>query len=124
MSGRGLVGTVGRMPQQGDSPDVFESARRILAARDDELADADRALAEVIAGAHAIAVESIGRIDGIAAGLDALAAQGPPGSPSTAHEVSRQLIAANRDIAAAVSEARAAAHAETAALQALTDRYR
>ena len=96
----------------------------MLAARDADLADADRTLAEVIAGAHAIAVESIDRFDAIAAELDAVAVQGPQGSPSVAHELSRHLIATNRGIAAAVSEARAAAHAETIALQTLTDRYR
>jgi len=112
------------MSQHGDSPDALESVRRALAARAADLADADLALAEAVAGAHAMAVESIGRIDAIGAELDAAAAGAPGGSPSAAHELSRTLVAKNRDIAAIVSEAKAAAHAKAAALKELTDRYR
>jgi len=112
------------MSQHGDSPDALESARRALAARAADLADADHALAEALAGAHAIAVESIGRLDAIGAELDVAAAGAPGDSPSAAHELSRHLVAKNRDIAAVVSEAKAAAHVKAAALKALTDRYR
>jgi len=112
------------MSQHGDSPDALESVRRTLAARAADLADADLALAEAVAGAHAMAVESIGRIDAIGAELDAAAAEAPGGSPSAAHELSRTLVAKNRDIAAIVSEAKAAAQAKAAALKELTDRYR
>lgn len=112
------------MSQHGDSPDALESVRRALAARAADLADADLALAEAVAGAHAMAVESIGRIDAIGAELDAAATGAPGDSPSAAHELSRTLVAKNRDIAAIVSEAKAAAHAKAAALKELTDRYR
>jgi hypothetical protein len=112
------------MSQHGDSSDALESARRALAARDADLADADQALAETVAGAHAIAVEAIGRIEAIGAELVAAAAAGPGDSSAAAHEVSRRLVAKNRDIAAVVSEAKAAAHAKTVALKELTDRYR
>jgi len=112
------------MSQHGDSPDALEAARRALAARAADLADADLALAEAVAGAHTVAVESIGRLDAIGAELDAAASEAPGGSPAAAHDLSRHLVAKNRDIAAVVSEARAAANAKVAALKELTDRYR
>ena len=112
------------MSQDRESPDALESARRMLAARDAALADVDRDLAATVAAAHALAVESIGRIDAIGAELDAVAIAAPRDSPAAAHELSRLLVAKNRDIASVVSEAEAAAHAKTVALQELTDRYR
>ena len=112
------------MSQHGDSPDALEAARRVLAARDADLADADQALAAALAGAHALAVESIGRLDAISADLDAAATEAPGDSPAAAHELSRDLVAKNRDIAAVVSEARAAARAKTVAIKHLTQRYR
>lgn len=120
----GSVGTVGAMAQAGDSVGALAAARRALAARDADLADADRALAEALTGAHAIAVESIGRIESITADIDAAATEQPKDTPAGAREVGRQLVAKNRDIAEVVSTARAAVAAKTAALQALTERYR
>ena len=99
-------------------------ARRTLAARDADLADADRALADTLAGAHGIAVDAIGRIDAIAAEIDSAATTQPKDTPSAAREVSRHLIATNRELAAVVSQARDAVRAKTIALQSLSDRYR
>ena len=112
------------MSQYGDSPEALESARQALAARDADLAAADGDLADVLAGAHALAVESIGRIDAISAELDAAAGGTPKDSAAAAHELSRSLIARNRDIATVVGETKAAAHAKAVALKELTDRYR
>ncbi len=118
------MGTVVPMSQHGDSPHSLEAVRRALAVRDAELAAADRDLAEVLTDAHALAVESIGRIDAINAELDATDIRPPGDSPAAAHELSRHLIAKNRDIAAVVRDARAAAHAKAVVIQQLTDRYR
>lgn len=124
MSAGGALSTVVPMSQYGDHPDSLDAAQRALAARDAELAVADRDLAEMLTDAHALAVASIGRIDAINAELDAVAAQPPEDSPAAAHELSRRLIARNREIAAVVREAQAAVHAKVLAMQGLTERYR
>lgn len=111
------------MSQHGESPDALESVRRTLAARDADLADADRALAAALAEAHAAAVESISRLDAIGADL-AAAADRPHDSVSGAHELSRHLVGKNRDIAAAVNAARAVAHTKAIVLKGLIHRYR
>lgn len=112
------------MSQYGESPDPLESARRALAARDADLAAADRALADAVAEVHAIAVASIRRLDAIGAELDAIATAAPNDSPSAAHELSRYLIAKNRDIAAVVNDAKVAAQAKAIVLKELSVRYR
>ena len=112
------------MSQQGHSGAALEAARRALAARDVDLADADRVLAETVADVHAIAVESIGRIDTIKAEIDAVVRDQPKSSAAGAHEFGRHLVARNRDIAAVVSEAVEVAQAKTLALKELQDRYR
>ena len=112
------------MSAEGDAAGAVDAARRALAARDADLADADRALAEAVAGAHAIAVDSIGRIDAIKAEVDAAVTEQPKDSAGEAHELGRQLVRKNRDIATVVSEAVAAANDKTVALRELRDRYR
>lgn len=112
------------MPEFGHFPDALESARRALAARDADLVDADRALADAVAGAHAAAVESVRRIDAIGADLDAAVGQSPRDNPAQARELSRTLLAKNRDIAAVVTEAKAVAHSKAVELKELTERYR
>jgi hypothetical protein len=108
----------------GDSSEALAAARRSLAARDAELADADRALIDAVADAHAMAVESIGRIDTIASAVENAATDQPKDNPAGAREVGRYLVAKNREIAEVVSEAKAAAEAKTIALKELTERYR
>lgn len=111
------------MVQAGDSGDALVTARRLLAARDADLADADRALVEVIADAHAIAVESIGRIEAIESDIDATATDHPKDSAAHGREVSRHLVAKNREIADVVGAARDAVRARTVELQKLSERY-
>lgn len=124
MSAGGPLSTVVPMSQYGDSADALQAARRVLAARDADLAAADREVARVLQDAHALAVESIGRIDAIDAELDATDIRPPGDTPAAARDLSRQLIARNRDVAAVVREAQESAHAKAVALQDLTDRYR
>lgn len=112
------------MAQAGDSAETLGEARRRLAARDADLADADRALAEAVAGAHAVAVESISRIDAISSAVERAADDQPKDSAADAREVGRNLVARNREIADVVREAKAVAEAKTIALRELTERYR
>jgi hypothetical protein len=111
------------MVQAGNSADALAAARRALAARDADLADADRALAETLAGAHAIAVESIGRLETISAEIDSAATEQSHDSAAGAHEVGRQLVAKSREITEVITSAEAAVDAKTVALRELTGRY-
>lgn len=117
------VGSVVRMAQAGETGDALEAARRRLAARDADLADADRVLAATLADAHGIAVDAIGRIDAIASDIDSAATDQPRDTAGAAREVSRNLTAKNRELTAVVREARDAIHAKTVVLQSLSDRY-
>jgi len=112
------------MSQHGHSAEALEAARRALAIRDADLADADRALAAAVADAHAAAVESIGRIEAIKADVDAAVSDQPKESAAGARELGRHLVSKNRDISAVVSEAVAVAQTKTVALKELQDRYR
>lgn len=124
MSAVGTVGTVVPMAQAGDSADALAAARRSLAARDADLADADRALAATVADAHAIAVQSISRLAAISDDIEAAAADQPTDTPAAAREIARNLVARNREIAEVVSEARELTRAKTLALKELAERYR
>lgn len=110
--------------QEGESGTELASARAALTARDADLAEADRVLAELVASAYAIAAESIARIEAIQADIDAVASGPPPDGPAAAHDVTRLLVAKQREIAGAVSDARAAVEAKTVVLQSLIERYR
>jgi len=80
-------------------------------------------LARAVAGAHEIAVDSIGRLEAINAEIDSTAAGQLNDSPVVAREAGRQLIAKNREIAEVLSAAKAAVHTKTVALKELTERY-
>ncbi len=112
------------MSQRGNSAAALEAARRALAARDADLADADRALAAAVADAHAIAVESIGRLDAIKAEVETAVSDQPKDTAAGAREFGRNLVAKNRDIAAVITEAVASAQAKTVVLKELQERYR
>jgi hypothetical protein len=111
------------MVQAGDSADALAAARRALAARDADLADADRALAEALTGAHTIALESIGRLEAISAEIDSAATEHLHDSAAGAREVGRHLVARNREITEVISAAQAAVDAKTVALKELAGRY-
>lgn len=124
MSAGSCLGTVVPMSQQGNSAAALEAARLALAARDADLADADRVLAAAVADAHAVAVDSIGRIDAIKTEINASVSDQPKDSTGSAHEFGRHLVAKNREIAAVVTEAVEMAKAKTVVLKELQDRYR
>jgi hypothetical protein len=108
----------------GDSADALAAARQALAARDADLADADRVLADAVASAHAIAVDSLGRIDAITADVEAAATEQPRDNPAGAREVGRHLVTKSREVTEVISAARAAVDAKTVALKELAERYR
>ena len=111
------------MAQAGDSGDALEAARRLLAARDADLAEADRALSAAVADAHAIAADAIGRIEVIGSEIEAAVTDQPKDTAAAARDLARNLVAKNREIADVVSQARDAVHAKTIALKELTGRY-
>lgn len=111
------------MAQARESGDALEAARRLLAARDADLADADRVLAATVAEVHGIAVDAIGRIEEIRSAIETVVSDGTTGSPAGAREVGRDLVAKNRELTGVVTEARDAALAKTLALKQLAERY-
>ena len=125
MSAGAALGTVVPMGlQEGESGRELASVRTALTARDADLADADRVLAEVLAAVHTAAVESIARIEAVRADIDGAVAGRTPDSAASAHELSRLLVAKQREIASAVHDAKEVADANTVVLQSLMQRYR
>lgn len=110
--------------QEGESGPQLASARAALAARDADLADADRLMAEAVAEAHSAATQTIARMDEIRADLDAVATARAPEGPAEAHELTRLLVAKQREITALVQDARAVAESNSIVLQHLSERYR
>ena len=89
-------------------------------------ADADRALAEALASAHAATVEGVRRLDAIAAEIDhAVANQTAIGLDTAmgAREFQKFLIAKQREILAVVSDAHELDVAKKAVLEKLTAHY-
>lgn len=110
--------------ESGQAGRALESARAALAARDADLAAADRALTAVVASAHRAAVMSIDRIEAISTDIDAAVSGRRLDGPAAAHELSRFLLDRQRAIGAVLYEAMAVAQSKTLVLQELTDRYR
>ncbi len=110
--------------QEGESGLQLASARAALAARDADLADADRRVAEAVAAAHAAATQAIARMDEIRADLDAVGTARAPESPAEAHELTRLLVAKQREVTALVQDARTVAETNRIVLQHLSERYR
>ena len=123
MSTAWAVGTVVPMARAGDTGEALEAARRLLAVRDADLAEADRALSAAVADAHDIAAEAIGRIEAIAADVEAAVTDHSRDSAAAARDVARHLVAKNREIADVISQAKDAVNAKTLALKELTGRY-
>ena len=97
-----------------------------LSTRHAEVAEADGALADALAEAHAATVEAVRRLDGIAAEIDgAVANQAALGLDTAmgAREFQKFLIAKQREISAVVSTARELADAKKAVLDTLRQQY-
>jgi len=115
------------MPEQaGRSIVAIGDRQAALSTRHAAVADADRALADALAQAHAATIEAVRRLDGIAAEIDgAVANQAALGLDTAmgAREFQKFLIAKQREISAVVSTARELGDAKKAVLETLREHY-
>lgn len=108
----------------GQSGEALASARSALAARDRDLADADRELSAVVAGAYATATDAIRRLETIRAEIAAAVSGQSVATPAQGRAFARFLLDKQRELADVVSAAKADADAKVFALQELSARYR
>ncbi|CAN5375621.1 hypothetical protein BH09ACT8_BH09ACT8_05750 [soil metagenome] len=112
--------------QAGHSATAMAATSSALAAQHADVNEADRALAEVLVGAHAATVEGLRRLDAIETAIEsALAEQDllALDTPAGAHEFHRFLLAKHREIIDIVAQTAADGDAKAAALQGLLGRY-
>ncbi len=107
----------------GQSGEALASARSALAARDRDIADADRELSGVVAGAYAAATDAIRRLEAIRAEIAAAVSGQGVGTPAEGRAFARFLLDKQRQILDTVTAAKADAAAKVSALQKLSDRY-
>ncbi|BBX98955.1 DUF4226 domain-containing protein [Mycobacterium lacus] len=112
--------------QDGTSVAAIRARQAALATQHSAVADADRALAEALASAHAVVHESVRRLDAIAAEIDHavpnqtdLAVDTPMGG----REFQRFLVAKQREIADVVTNAHELDRAKSAVLESLRAHY-
>jgi uncharacterized glyoxalase superfamily metalloenzyme YdcJ len=110
----------------GPSVAALQARQTALASQHDTASDADRALAEVLASAHAAMRESVRRLDAIGDEIDRalhdrarLAADTPVGE----REFQKFLVAKLREISAVVADARELGRAKKVVLDSLRARY-
>ncbi len=115
------------MPEQaGPSLGAIQARQSALVGRHGTASDADRVLAEVLAGAHAATRESVRRLDAIAEEIDRAALQRgnlATDTPMGARELHRFLVDKQREIARVVSDARELGRAKRAVLEGLRAQY-
>ena len=105
---------------------AMRARQSALAGRHGTVADADRALAEVLISAHTAMREGARRLDAIAEQIDHATvhqADLAVDTPMGAREFRRFLLAKQREIAAVVEEAREVCRAKKAVLEGLRDQY-
>jgi hypothetical protein len=110
----------------GGSIDAIGDRQAALAARHAASAEADRTLAEALAGAHAATVEGLQRLDAIAAEIDGAVTNQAALALDTAmgaREFQRFLLAKQQEISAVVSQARDLDSSSKAALDKLREHY-
>jgi hypothetical protein len=107
----------------GQSGEALASARSVLAARDRDLADADRELSVIVAGAYATATGAVRRLEAIHTEIEAAVAQQGAGTPAEGREFARFLLDRQHELVDIVTAAKADAAAKVAALQQLLVRY-
>jgi hypothetical protein len=116
----------GEQEMRGGSIDAIGQRQAALSARHEAAADADRLLAEALAKAHSVTVQSLQRLDAIAAEIDsAVANQGALALDTAmgAREFQKFLIAKQQEISAVVSQARDVDGATRAAMEKLRENY-
>ncbi|SOX56776.1 hypothetical protein MAAFP003_5487 [Mycobacterium ahvazicum] len=112
--------------QTGPSLAAIQARQSAMATRHDSVAEADRALVDVLASAHAAMRESIRRLDAISDEIErAVPQQRSLGidTPIGAREFQKFLVAKQREIAAVVADARELDRAKTAVLERLRGEY-
>lgn len=110
----------------GRSIGAIAEGQAALSRQHGAAADADRALVDVLAEAHAATVEGVRRLDAIAAEIDRAVANQTAIALDTAigaREFQRFLVAKQREILAVVSDAREVAAAKKAVLEKLAAHY-
>jgi Domain of unknown function (DUF4226) len=108
----------------GPSAGAIAAQRAALASRRGAAAEADRVLTEVLASAHAEMREGVSRLDAISAEIErAVSGESAVDTPLGAREFQRFLVAKQREIAAVVAHAHELAHAKSAVLEDLRERY-
>ena len=112
------------MAQHGESGEALAAARAVLAARDSDLADADRELSAVVAGAYATATDAIRRLEAIQAEIAAAVTGQGVGTPAEGRAFARFLLDKQRELVDIISDAKADAAAKVSALEQLSARYR
>jgi Domain of unknown function (DUF4226) len=116
----------GMAEQAGGAVEAIATRQALLSARHAAAAEADRALVEALAGAHAATVEGIRRLDAIAAEIDGAVTHQDALALDTAigaREFQKFLIAKQQEISAVVSQARELDGATRATLDALHEHY-
>lgn len=112
--------------QAGHSVAAMRERQSALAGQHGTIAEADRALAEVLSSAHAAMREGVRRLDAIAEQIDHAAGRSADlavDTPMGAREFHRFLVAKKREIAAVIADARELSHTKKAVLEGLRDRY-
>jgi hypothetical protein len=112
--------------QAGHSATAVRAAQTALLSRIAAATEADRALAEVVAGAHAAAVEALRRLDEIEADIESVVAHQDTlalDTPAGARELQRFLIVKQREIVAIISATAAEDEAKKAVLEGLSAHY-
>ena len=112
--------------QAGHSVAAIRAAQSALSTRHTAAVDADRALAETLAGAHGVTAAALRRLDEIEAAVESVVAhQDALGldTPAGARELHRFLIAKQREVATIVADAAAEDGAKRAVLERLSAHY-
>lgn len=112
--------------QAGPSMQALQERQAQLAEQHGTAGDADRALAEVLASAHAATRDALRRLDAIAEDIDRAVlhqADLSIDTPLGAREFQRFLLAKQHEIAAVVTDARDLGRAKKAALESLRAQY-
>ena len=105
---------------KGQRQDGLAAARAELAARDDVLGGADRALTDVVSAAVTQATDAIWRIEAVQAEIDTTVFDG---TDLENRERARRLLHRQREITAIITETSAEVSAKTTELQRIIEIY-
>ncbi|KZS65756.1 DUF4226 domain-containing protein [Mycobacterium pseudokansasii] len=112
--------------QAGSSPDAIAARRALLGRQYEAIVEADRALADALASAHAAMRDSIRRLDEVAADIERAVsdqAELAVDTPVGGREFQRFLLDKQREITAIVADARELDRTKSAVLARLLAQY-